>query len=381
MINIPNSNQLVCTDKIAAIQNIKINKNKSENQLNNAYTVKKDYEIKNIYYDSNGKDITSKNELWEDNFINESLIKFKWDNKTNIFAFDFSFLEKNAIREIIFKINNEKNVVMKPNFHYENKMYNQTIYSTDINKSFNMQNIKTIQIYLKGSITKMINIVLGNYKNTKYDFIIPREKSLTLNFQNSIIIKGEEIKETFSSLTFSPINIKQGFWNKKILKLEQSSNDIFERNYIKLSALEGLPITSNTKSSFDSYLENESKYIYVKISQNTYYDLQKKETIKGFGENSNTGYIPPFEFSGIFFPIITININNSNFKISWEENFDKPYFKKNEGLNKIYINNSYNVDKNIDWITISSDLLNEAKEYNFTFEELKQWLISKENNN
>lgn len=381
MINIPNSNQLVCTDKIAAIQNIKINKNKLENQLNNAYTVKKDYEIKNIYYDSNGKDITSKNELWEDNFINESLIKFKWDNKTNIFAFDFSFLEKNAIREIIFKINNEKNVVMKPNFHYENKMYNQTIYSTDINKSFNMQNIKTIQIYLKGSITKMINIVLGNYKNTKYDFIIPREKSLTLNFQNSIIIKGEEIKETFSSLTFSPINIKQGFWNKKILKLEQSSNDIFERNYIKLSALEGLPITSNTKSSFDSYLENESKYIYVKISQNTYYDLQKKETIKGFGENSNTGYIPPFEFSGIFFPIITININNSNFKISWEENFDKPYFKKNEGLNKIYINNSYNVDKNIDWITISSDLLNEAKEYNFTFEELKQWLISKENNN
>lgn len=377
MINIPNSNQLVCTDKIVAIQNIKI----LDNRLNNAYTIKKDYEIKNIYYDSNGKDITSKNELWKDNFINKSLIKFKWDNKTDIFAFDFSFLEKNAIREIIFKINNEKAIVMKPNFHYENKMYNQTIYNTDINKSFNMQNIKTIQIYLKGSITKMINIIIGNYKNTKYDFTIPKEKSLILNFQNSLIIKGEEIKETFSSLTFSPINIKQGFWNKNILKLEQSSNDIFERNYIKLSSLEGLPITSNTRSSFDSYLENESKYTYVKISQNTYYDLKKKETIKGFGENSNTGYIPPFEFSGIFFPIITISINNSNFKISWEENFDKPYFKKNEGLNKIYINNSYNVDKNIDWITISSDLLNESKEYNFTFEELKQWLISKENNN
>ena len=106
-------------------------------------------------------------------------------------------------------------------------------------------------------------------------------------------------------------------------------------------------------------------------------DVDKKMTIKGFGLNSNPGYLPPFEFSGTFFPLVKLKINNLDFDIAWEEYFEKPYFKNNEGLIKIYLENSFSYSPNWEWIPISLELMNESKKYNFTFVEFKKWLIDK----
>ena len=114
--------------------------------------------------------------------------------------------------------------------------------------------------------------------------------------------------------------------------------------------------------------------------QNTYYDLNKKMIVKGFGLNSNPGYLPPFEFSGMFFPLVKLKINNLDFDIAWEEYFEKPYFKNNEGIIKIWLENSFSYSPNWEWIPISLELMNESKKYNFTFSEFKKWLIDKNKN-
>ena len=367
MINIPQHN-IQITKQL-------VQDNKKINKLSNNKEIEKDLEIKNIYLDKNLNDITNKENIWKDDLINKSTVKICWDNKNKMFLFDFSFLEKNVVDEIKITINNEKTYSLKSNLDLIDKIYNQKIYSTELfNNSYNIDNIKTIQILLKNNnLSKLINIIWGPYKILKNDFLIKKDQNLSLNFQNSITIKGEEIKKNFSTLKFSPVNLLQGFWNQNIMKIEQSSDQIFERNSIFIKSLQNLPITESSKSNFDSFINDQ----YLQINQNTYYDEKKKETMKGFGKNSNPGYIVPFEFSGMFYPILEIDINNCYFKISWEQNFDKPYFKKNEGINKIFIKNSSVKDEDNDWIKINNELIEQSKEYNFTFNEFKEWLISK----
>ncbi|MBD5423415.1 MAG: hypothetical protein HDR43_02880 [Mycoplasma sp.] len=298
-----------------------------------------------------------------------------------MFAFDFSFISKD-VKEIIFDINNTNTKVIKPSFKYVNSNYTQTIYSPELlQESLDFNKIKTIQITLKNNeCTRVIGIVLNPYKKYKQDYFITNKKDLFLNFQNSIIINGEKIKNTFSSIKFSPCKIQQGIWNQNIMNIEHNGDEMFNTNVIKLISLDKLPITSSSKSSFLAYIDTNKKNSTIKIEQNTYYDLNKKETIKGFGLNSNPGYLPPFEFSGLFFPVINLNINNLQFEISWEQNFDKPYFKEEQGINKINLELSYTENKNLNWITISMELINESNKYNFTFNEFKDWLIMKGKN-
>lgn len=244
---------------------------------------------------------------------------------------------------------------------------------TDINK------IKTIQITLKNNeFSRVIGIALNPYYNNyKQDFYIQQEKFLILKFQNGININSDNITSSYNDIKFSPCKIKQGFWNNDILRIETSLNEMFNSNVIQLISLDNLPVSSSSTSSFSSYLENEDSSLLVKIMQNTYYDLNKKMTIKGFGLNSNPGYLPPFEFSGTFFPLVKLKINNLDFDIAWEEYFEKSYFKNNEGLIKIYLENSFSYSPNWEWIPISLELMNESKKYNFTFVEFKKWLIEK----
>ncbi len=377
---IPNFNLNQINDlpnpKLVVKQNCKQSESNQVDSDTDVFEIKKDYEIKSFYLDNQGKDITQEKSKWENDSINKSQIKFSWDNNSGVFLFDFSFLNRNAVNEIDFKINSQKEYKYKPNFINTNNIYNSTIYSSNIlNNEFNISNTKLIQISLKGNnITKIINIVLNNYQISKNDFFIQKEKNLSLNFQNSILIEGDEIKDTYSSLMFSPIDLEQGKWNKDIIKIKNVSDDVFKRNKIELKSLEGLPVTSSSKSAFDINLSHYKSEQIVQINQNTYYDTNKKETIKGFDKNSNPGYIPPFEFSGSFYPILTINLNGVLIKVSWEQNFDKPYFKENQGINRIYISNSYNGDEDLEWTIISQNLIEESKQYNFTYEEFLKWL-------
>lgn len=361
-----------------------VQKQKTQNKLINInlkdYYVEKEYEIKSNYFNDVNKDITNLPDQWRESIFNKSDIRIMWDNKTNLFAFNFEFLDKN-IDEIKFIFNNEKIKTVKPSFKYINSIYSQRIHSIELFDDLNdFKKIKTMQITLKNEEgSRVISIVFDHFSKYKQDHYIPKGNSLILNFQNSIQINGEKIKKTFSSIKFSPCEIKQGFWNKNFLKIEQQNNDLFDRNILQITALDNLPISSTLKSSFHANIDQVDELIsFVKIDQNTYYNLDKKQTIVGFGQNSNPGYVVPFEFSGMFFPILNTKINNMDFLISWEENFDKPYFKNDEGLNKISLKYSYVYDKDNEWIPISLDLMNEAKKYNFTFEELKKWLINKQ---
>lgn len=361
-----------------------VQKQKTQNKLINInlkdYYVEKEYEIKSNYFNDVNKDITNLPDQWRESIFDKSDIRIMWDNKTNLFAFNFEFLDKN-IDEIKFIFNNEKIKTVKPSFKYINSIYSQRIHSIELFDDLNdFKKIKTMQITLKNKEgSRVISIVFDHFSKYKQDHYIPKGNSLILNFQNSIQINGEKIKKTFSSIKFSPCEIKQGFWNKNFLKIEQQNNDLFDRNILQITALDNLPISSTLKSSFHANIDQVDELIsFVKIDQNTYYNLDKKQTIVGFGQNSNPGYVVPFEFSGMFFPILNTKINNMDFLISWEENFDKPYFKNDEGLNKISLKYSYVYDKDNEWIPISLDLMNEAKKYNFTFEELKKWLINKQ---
>ena len=371
-------NFYLSSNKENSILGHKLNKSITDENLD-VYEIQKGYQIKSYYFDHNNKDITADIDLWNQSIFNTCNIGLVWDNRTNLFAFKFMF-NSNNINEISFKFNNDIEKTLKPNLDFVNSSYQLNINSlsisdllTDINK------IKTIQITLKNNeFSRVIGIALNPYYNNyKQDFYIQQEKSLILKFQNGININSDNITSTYNDIKFSPCKIKQGFWNNDILRIETSLSEMFNSNVIQLISLENLPISSSSTSSFSSYLENEGSGLLVKIMQNTYYDLNKKMTIKGFGLNSNPGYLPPFEFSGTFFPLVKLKINNLDFDIAWEEYFEKPYFKDNEGLIKIYLESSSSYSPNWEWIPISLELMNESKKYNFTFVEFKKWLIDK----
>ncbi len=381
MIDIPNlHNQQIVFKQTDISDKNKLPSKSGNSATIDTYTIERDYELKNIYYDSNGNEVDKNSDLVKNNAINKSTIKVKWDYKTGLVAFDFAFIDKNSVYEITIKVNDDISLTTKPNFKFENKLYTQLIYSTNFKKQFKLSDIKSLQIILKSSsITKTINIVFGTYKNMKYDFMIPRNKRLCLEFQNLIILKGEEFNSKFMSLSIKPIDLKQGFWNKRLIEIDQNDSDVFERNSVVVSLLDKLPISSKSIVSFNAFIESDNDKSYISINENTYYDTSKKETMKGFGKNSQPGYIVPFEFSGLFYPVLALSINGANIKISWEQNFDKPYFKMNEGINKVSLTTSYNENKNNKWTQISSDLLEEAKEYNFNYQELINWLNYKTN--
>lgn len=344
------------------------------------YKIQKEYQIKSYYLDHNNNDITANIDLWNQSIFNTCNIKLVWDNRTNLFAFKFIF-NNNNINEITFKFNNDLEKTIKPKLDFANSSYQFNINSLSISDTLiDINKIKTIQITLKNDeLSKVIGIVLNPYySNYKQDFCISKEKSLILKFQNGININSENITSSFNDIKFSPCKIKQGFWNNNILKIETNLNEMFNSNVIQLISLDNLPISSTLSSSFSSYLESDGDLgLFVKIMQNTYYDLNKKMIIKGFGLNSNPGYLPPFEFSGTFFPLLKLKINNLDFEIAWEEYFEKPYFKESEGLIQISLENSFSYSPNWDWIPISLELMNESKKYNFTFVEFKKWLIDK----
>ncbi len=364
---------------------LKNNLNKSiEDENFDIYEIQKQYQIKSYYFDHKNNNITNNIDLWNESIFNTCNIKLIWDNRTNLFAFKFLF-NSNNINEISFKFNGDiEKTIIKPNFNIVNSSYQLDINSLNISDSLvDINKIKTIQITLKNNeFSRVIGIALNPYYNNyKQDFYIHNKKSLIFRFQNGININSENITSIFSDIKFSPCKIKQGFWNNNILKIETTLNEMFNSNVIQLISLDNLPISSLSTSSFSSYLENTGDTeLLVKIMQNTYYDLNKKMIVKGFGLNSNPGYLPPFEFSGMFFPLVKLKINNLDFDIAWEEYFEKPYFKNNEGIIKIWLENSFSYSPNWEWIPISLELMNESKKYNFTFSEFKKWLIDKNKN-
>ncbi len=360
-------------DLVLQNKNIKKRFHQEERSVNK---IERSIEVKNVYYDKNDIDITNDKQKWVNSGLNKSIIKFSWDNKSKVFKFDVESASENAIDlfQLSININNDKKQNLQPKKINGKFCYNFT--SADIFDGFyNTSTIKTIQFVLEPMFfsspvkRRIVNIVFNDYNVQKNDFIINKNEKMTLNFQKSLTIKGDEIKKDFGNICFEPLKIEQGVWNQEFVKITESSKEIFERNKVEFSSIDNLPVTSKSTSNFSAYLDQYDDFSKVKISQNTYYDLSKKETIKGFGQNSNPGYIVPFEFSGSFFPYLKLIINDLEFHISWEENFDKPYFKSFEGLNKIYLTTHYENDSSLKWNQITLEDLEMAREYNLTFNE------------
>lgn len=372
----------ISNNELTKVQKTKKNNLNEQNEnIQEVVEIKKNYELKNFYFDRNNN-IINDNEQTNEWLLNKGTIKLYWDNKTGIFGFDFVFINRNSISNLVLNFNNGETIKeYTPNYINDNNNFKFSILSNQIfGSSTKINDIKTIQITLNSNYgKKIISIVLDDYDAYDKDFLIYRNKKIVLKFQKEILINGDQIIDKFSSIDLEPYVLEQGKWNKKIFKINEQSNDLFERNKFSLISLEGLPISETSKSSFDSYIEKQETLNNICISQNTYYDLDKKETVKGFGLNSNSGYIIPFEFFGYFFPILTLNINNINFRISWEIIIDKPYFKNNTGIIKVNIENSFNENSDNDWISVSQELLDEAEMYNLTFDELLIFLREREN--
>lgn len=352
------------------------NKNKKLNETNSVI-IEKEYEMKNFYFDNNGNNITNDEYKWINTQLNKSIIRLLWDNVNNIFSLDFSFLSKNAAKNIEIKINNKEVFDLTPSYDFKDNMYNYNIYSTNLGDGlYDIKNLNILQITLKGDYgSKIINLALGDYIVNKNDFLLDDENGLCLKFQKDITIKGEEIKSSLEGIQFSSKKIKQGYWNQEFLEIYEENNEVFKRNDISIVSLTNIPISSNKYSQFDCYYEKVNNNIgIVKISQNTYYDLLSKETKRGLTQNSKPGYILPFEFSGTFMPKLNLKINMFDFEISWKQEINKPFFKGHEGKNKIYLSNSYNKDNNYEWNDIDLTMIEEAMERNLTFDEFLKWI-------
>lgn len=370
MISIP-TNDVV-------IQTKKENKQDVCYLTDNNFYFKKSYKFKSTYFSKNGTDITKDKKIWENWNLNRGIIKLNWDINSGALYFEFSFVDKKAIENISFKINNNKTFNIKPNFSYVDDLYSFKILANDVfGQNFNFLNLETLQMSLSNSTgSKNLNFVFEPFNINKNDFML-HDSIYKLSFQNGLSINGENVIDYFATTSFQPYSLKQGVWNQNIIKIINDEDKVFKRNKLELISLEGVPISSNSKTNFEISLDKREDFYDVCVNQNTYYDLERKETQKGIGLNSNSGYIIPFEFSGNMFLTLKIKINNIPFSISWMQQIEKPYFKNNQGIKKIHLQTNNKAVDEKSLISIDADDLEIIDKYNFTFDEFVEWLKNK----
>ncbi|MGZ9413725.1 MHO_1580 family protein [Mycoplasma sp. Z386] len=175
----------------------------------------------------------------------------------------------------------------------------------------------------------------------------------TSSFSNTINDKYQNSydKLLYNNLVFYPTKLKVGEYNETLFDVvaynDAYNEELIERDLnLKPKFVENLPIENQEKLNL--YFEKNDKVEFIngkkvigkiKIVDNTYYDFEKKTTVKGINSYSKRGFIIPYNFSGEIFPRIKIDINKDfeDITLSYKQKIKHKFLDKNDGKVKFYI--------------------------------------------
>lgn len=325
----------------------------------------------------NGKSVIGK---WE--FLSSD-VTLLWDHKTNIFKLDYSTKnsESNKI-EISIQINNDPNLNIRL-FHNSRhpivSLEKEILNSFSFKKPLYFSELKTISVVTNHfyhklpPTTEKFNIVVEKENEYKTDIQmndISKKNVMSLFVQIGIKFAmynpGQAI---YKKVTIKPSLLSQGKNITNFADIDYGSQNPFDRVTVNLQSISNLPLSKYKLTSLKVYENHNSIY----FDKNMYYDLSKKETIEGFGNNSRPGYVVPYDFYGDIFPILTFDIDNfKNIKLSWTNKINKPYFDSDTGIINLDIKTDNTNDEELkepNW-AIAHNFFEIAENQKLSYEEI-----------
>ncbi|MCU4117081.1 hypothetical protein N8G13_01240 [Mycoplasma zalophi] len=267
----------------------------------------------------------------------------------------FDFEEINHVAITVYKINNNK---MSEYLHSHVE-----IRHSDIIKTFNISNF-----YQAFDIPLELEFELysGNYecvndekiiKNIKYArIILINEKPNPYKNLKNIYYLAANIIDKNNNISKIPVanlsNIKA-----KIMALPDISDAIdcnfnLETNVVKFQGYDIIgKLTLNT---------------------HTYFDFNLNKTIQGFSLYSKDGYVIPYNFKGLFSPILIISINNKykNIVLSKIYNIKHPLLNQQDGSVKLQILEDINIKNRLNWMTFDNIAILNIIENQYSLDQL-----------
>ncbi|CAC13529.1 unknown; predicted coding region [Mycoplasmopsis pulmonis] len=288
-------------------------------------------------------------------------------------------------------------------------------------------NLFLLKEHLKENITKVNKIIVvvkeknelnqeeiifkGDYFITRYDYqrnYILKDKKLSFkipwiirvsttgyNVKNRIDHKHES--DYFNvEIEKQPINRLVHFTKLYKLKIyNDKSENVLNDFHLSMSPLENTLI-SNEKDEkfrpiFNRILNNKNLVEgFIELTNNSYYDFDKKATFVGSSKNAKEGLLIPFNFKGSFDPKVTLKFNEAleNLTLSYHQYFPDRLLDKYEGKIKLNFEEiSSNISKQMKFFTIKngdfSKIINENLSLqaleNLYFKEEKEILNDSEN--
>ena len=286
--------------------------------------------------------------------------------------------------DVTVKINNDSDMILK-----KSKMSNRdtgyiNFYSTEFSKSLKYSEIKsfTVSCKLNYEVDLKFEVFIENdiQNEIKKNFIIDSSEGQEFRFsiQNGLSMSsnGNIIEPFYSDISLKMEEIKMGANNEKLLSFREG-RDPFRRIKFEPKKIYGLPLKldEDNKSDFEfqTILSKEEDEVFVKIKENSFYDLKSNETKFEINQKSAPGYVIPYNYDQDFYPTLEFNLNEiENITLTWVQKIDRPYFDKNKGKIKLKIKDENEEIKILEekWNNIDLNFFEEKENKDLTYIEL-----------
>ncbi|WP_330463611.1 MHO_1580 family protein [Metamycoplasma gateae] len=282
-------------------------------------------------------------------FINNKNVEFKPVYDLNVGRFIFTYnsnldsknkLEFKDINNLNFEIQYKVN-----NYWYQTKSFSYWIKPNSRSKNISINNETNIEILSEIIITSLPDRIDKNLINHSFE-----TKYLNLSFKPSIL--------------------KQAFYNTKILdlritKFNKQNNEFFilDNSDIYDLKFSDLSILNNLKNKYEIKLNYQSfNSMQVNVDSYSYFDKYSNDVIiNNQNPKSKPGLLIPLNYSGVFGYELNFNIgkNLKNFKLSYSQEINKPFFGLNNGLIRLKTKNIKGWLTDEKWIKIKYENFNE----------------------
>ncbi|CAT05350.1 Uncharacterised protein [Mesomycoplasma conjunctivae] len=318
------------------------------------------------------------------------------------------------------QVNNIKVIKLNP-ISIDAEGFNQVFY-TELNKEDKFSELQNLLIYSTLTTeedTRLLSnsLKFNNSNNNKKDYFINSQaiafKTLdNIEMANFGSDSSHEYSQSFDKYSDSNIYFFTPSWQQEqhnivVLKVGVDPEDFYFKNLrnlinIRAKNLQNIPLEEGQTLDVDfNFIDNfdrpefqpeiiNGKFIigYIKIINNTYFDIKQGKTIKGNNLSSKQGYVIPYNFSGTLTPkvILDINADYKDISIAFSQKIKRKLIDKNNGIYKLKLQTYEKPILKNEVILIEDSDFNYVIENNLSLEELKNINITHrpkkiENNN
>ncbi|QJG67082.1 MHO_1580 family protein [Mycoplasma phocoenae] len=355
----------------------------------------------------------------------QQLYKLKPLIKTESKVNDITYLHNAAIDFSIERHLNSENIVLNlkyNNFNYANvaiqiilnneplPITNFSTQNTELRiitglnkiKPFKYSDLRHIVINIYDKTHKKLNKVW----HTHSEIIHPKQKQdfqvtsngwevriplkikfkLVANNYAYLFNNNKCINIDYAAISFIPIPIRQYKYNQTLFIIKGAIKNEYNQFVRKLDnhhlqktkyKIINLPHLNKEQDLLFEYNEdylnsNDDTIGKLVFINNTYYDYKDQQTKLGFGFNSRPGYLVPYNFKGIFYPTLIINLfkDINNLLITMPHNIKKPILHPEYGRIKLTIDEDIDIKNKLMQMNYTNQEILNILEYEYTLEEL-----------